>query len=106
MVAGPRNQIVRFCTPNYDFPRFPALDGAALDVVAPRSGSPKEGEPPAADTISGYTLLHDDPNLVNERLDLLRSITPQEVKHAAAQWLLPALNAQARVLPDSTERQP
>ncbi|MCS3446079.1 hypothetical protein M2222_005111 [Bradyrhizobium elkanii] len=54
MVAGPRNQIVRFCTPNYDFPRFPALDGAALDVVAPRSGSPKEGEPPAADTISGY----------------------------------------------------
>jgi zinc protease len=66
-----------------------------LDEMATASGR--------ADTISGYILLHGDPNLVNERLDLLRSITPEEVRHAAAQWLLPALNAQARVLPDSTE---
>jgi zinc protease len=68
-----------------------------LDEMATASGR--------ADTVSGYTLLHDDPDLVNQRLDLLRSITPREVQEAAAVWLLPALNAQARVLPDRTQAQ-
>ena len=52
-----------------------------------------------ADAISGCALLFDDPETVNDRLPLLASITADEVRDAAAQWLLPCLNAQARVLP-------
>jgi predicted Zn-dependent peptidase len=56
-----------------------------------------------ADAISGMALLFDDPHLLNRRLDLLRSITAGEVRDAARTWLLPAMNAQARVLPSGTE---
>jgi zinc protease len=56
-----------------------------------------------ADAISGAALLFDDPHLLNGRLDLLRSITAEEVRDAARDWLQPALNAQARVLPSGTE---
>jgi zinc protease len=52
-----------------------------------------------ADAISGCALLFDDPQLLNGRLDLLRSITADEVQAAARDWLVPSLNAQARVLP-------
>ena len=52
-----------------------------------------------ADAISGCVLLFDQPELLNERLELLASITPDEVREAAREWLLPLLNAQARVLP-------
>jgi zinc protease len=68
-----------------------------LDEMATASGR--------ADAISAYALLHGDPNLLNERLDLLRSITPREVQQAAAEWLVPALNAQARVVPDGSVSQ-
>lgn len=52
-----------------------------------------------ADAISGCTLLFDDPELLNGRLDLLRSITLDEVQQAGRDWLLPSINAQARVHP-------
>lgn len=55
-----------------------------------------------ADAISGCALLFDDPEAVNERLPLLRSITASEVQAAAETWLLPALLAQVRVLPTSS----
>ncbi|MBA2561170.1 MAG: insulinase family protein, partial [Propionibacteriales bacterium] len=58
-----------------------------------------------ADAISGYVLLFDDPELLNARLELLRSITSDEVRQAAREWLLPALNAQARVTPTSAGEQ-
>jgi predicted Zn-dependent peptidase len=64
-----------------------------LDEMATASGR--------ADTISGYALLHGDPGLVNSRLELLRSITADEVREAAVTWLLPTLNAQARVVGDN-----
>lgn len=56
-----------------------------------------------ADAISGATLLFGRPELVNERLPLMQSITAEEVRAAAETWLLPALNAQARVLPTAAE---
>ena len=46
------------------------------------------------------TLLFDDPESLNERLPLLRSITAEEVRAAAQTWLVPALNAQVRVHPE------
>ena len=54
-----------------------------------------------ADAISGYAMLYGDPQLINERLRLIRSITADEVQSAAKEWLLPAVNAQVRVLPTS-----
>jgi zinc protease len=68
-----------------------------LDDMATASGR--------ADTISAYALLHGNPELLNQRLDLLRSITPREVQQAAAEWLVPALNAQARVVPEGVVSQ-
>lgn len=52
-----------------------------------------------ADAISGCALLFDDPDVLNQRLPLLRSVTAAEVREAAETWLVPALNAQLRVLP-------
>jgi zinc protease len=63
-----------------------------LDEMATASGR--------ADAISEYALLHGNPHLLNQRLDLLRSITPEEVREAAREWLVPVLNAQARVVPE------
>ncbi len=54
-----------------------------------------------ADAISGCALLFDDADALNERLPLLRSITKAEVQEATQTWLLPALNAQVRVHPES-----
>lgn len=56
-----------------------------------------------ADAISGCALLFDDPDAVNDRLPMLASITGDEVQSAARRWLLPCLNAQARVLPTSED---
>ncbi len=53
-----------------------------------------------ADALSASLLLFDDPELLNERLPLLRSITADEVTEAARTWLLPAVNAQVRVYPE------
>jgi predicted Zn-dependent peptidase len=53
-----------------------------------------------ADALSACTLLFDDPEVLNERLSLLRSITAEEVQMAAQSWLLPALNAQVRIHPE------
>jgi zinc protease len=52
-----------------------------------------------ADAISSSALLFDDVELLNGRLDLLRSITGDEVRDAAREWVLASLNAQARVVP-------
>jgi zinc protease len=52
-----------------------------------------------ADAISSSALLFDDPEGVNQRLPVLRSITAEEVRGAAEEWLLPCLRAQARVVP-------
>ncbi|MBA3310712.1 MAG: insulinase family protein [Nocardioidaceae bacterium] len=52
-----------------------------------------------ADAISGCALLFGDPETLNDRLPLLRSITAEEVREAAEAWLLPSLNAQVRILP-------
>jgi predicted Zn-dependent peptidase len=52
-----------------------------------------------ADAISASALLFDDPTALNERLPVLRSITADEVREAAERWLLPFVNAQARVTP-------
>jgi zinc protease len=52
-----------------------------------------------ADALSGCAMLFDDPTALNDRLPLLRSITAAEVRAAAEEWLVPALNAQVRVLP-------
>jgi predicted Zn-dependent peptidase len=52
-----------------------------------------------ADAMSSCALLFDDPEVLNDRLPLLRSITSTEVREAAEGWLLPALHAQVRVLP-------
>jgi zinc protease len=56
-----------------------------------------------ADAISAATLLFGDPDALHERLPMLRSISGDEVREAAATWLLPSLNAQARVVPDAAE---
>jgi predicted Zn-dependent peptidase len=52
-----------------------------------------------ADALSGCALLYDNPQALNERLPLLRSLTAEEVRAAAEHWLLPARNAQLRILP-------
>ena len=52
-----------------------------------------------ADAISACALLFDDPDVLNERLSLLRSITRDEVQQAAQSWLLHAVNAQVRIHP-------
>jgi zinc protease len=56
-----------------------------------------------ADAISACAMLFDDPEVLNDRLPLMRSITADEVREAAATWLLPALHAQARVVPVAEE---
>ncbi|MGH3470414.1 MAG: M16 family metallopeptidase [Nocardioidaceae bacterium] len=53
-----------------------------------------------ADAISGCALLFDDPEAVNQRLPLLRSVTAAEVRDATRDWLLPMMAAQVRVLPE------
>ncbi len=58
-----------------------------------------------ADAISGCALLFDDPEALNLRLPLLRSVTAAEVQEAALLWLLPSINAQARVHPVAGARQ-
>jgi predicted Zn-dependent peptidase len=55
-----------------------------------------------ADALSGETLLFDDPDNLNRRLPLLRSLTAEEVREAAEVWLLPAFRAQVRVHPLET----
>ncbi len=52
-----------------------------------------------ADAISGCALLFDDPESLNDRLPLLRSIEADEVQAATREWLLPMLNAELRVHP-------
>ena len=74
-----------------------AADGPTDSELASRgprpsaTGSTRWARPPAAPTPSpACALLFDDPEAVNERLPLLRSITADEVREAAATWLLPA----------------
>ena len=52
-----------------------------------------------ADALSSCALLYDSPQVLNERLPLLRSLTAEDVRDAAARWLVPALNAQLRINP-------
>lgn len=55
-----------------------------------------------ADALSGEMMLFDDPNVLNERLPLLRSLTAEEVRRAAQTWLVPAFRAQVRVYPSES----
>ncbi len=57
-----------------------------------------------ADAMSGCALLYDDPSVLNERVPLVRSLTAEEVRSAAERWLLPALQAELRVLPAGDDR--
>jgi predicted Zn-dependent peptidase len=52
-----------------------------------------------ADAISASTLLFDEPEGVNQRLPVLRSITAEEVRAAVERWLVPCLRSQARIVP-------
>ena len=56
-----------------------------------------------ADAICESALLFDEPEAINDRLPVLRSITAAEVQRAAEVWLLPALHAQARIVPDGEQ---
>ncbi|MGI8889138.1 MAG: M16 family metallopeptidase, partial [Nocardioidaceae bacterium] len=56
-----------------------------------------------ADALSSCALLFDDPDLLNERLHVLRSVTADEVRAAAQLWLCAGGNAQVRVLPSKTD---
>ncbi len=58
-----------------------------------------------ADALSASLLLFDDPESLNERLPLLRSITAEEVRAAAETWLVPAMHAQVRVHPEGPAAQ-
>lgn len=46
------------------------------------------GHQERADLISHYTLLHDDPQHINTYLDTVRSVTAEQVREAAARWLV------------------
>jgi predicted Zn-dependent peptidase len=60
-----------------------------------------------ADALSGCALLYDNPDALNERLPLIRSLTAEEVRASTERWLVPALNAQLRILPSQTpDREP
>jgi len=59
-----------------------------------------------ADALSGCALLYDDPEALNERLPVLRSLTAEDVRAAAGQWLLPLLNAQLRIHPSGAVGEP
>ena len=52
-----------------------------------------------ADAMSENAMLFGDVDALNARLPLLRSITAEEVREAAATWWLPALGAQLRITP-------
>jgi zinc protease len=56
-----------------------------------------------ADGLSGCVLLYDDPEVINERLPILRSLTVEEVRDAAARWLVPLHNAQLRIQPSGVD---
>lgn len=56
-----------------------------------------------ADALSGCALLYGDPDLLNERLGLLRSIRADEVRAAAATWVLPALQAHLHIAPSGAQ---
>ncbi|WP_109473189.1 M16 family metallopeptidase [Ornithinimicrobium cavernae] len=64
------------------------------------------GHQERADLISHYTLLHDDPEHINTYLDGVRAVTAEQVRRAAARWLVPDARATVAftVAPDvSTE---
>ncbi|WP_347350287.1 pitrilysin family protein [Intrasporangium sp.] len=54
-----------------------------------------------ADHLSHYTLLHDDPDYVNQLVDHVRAVTADDVRAAAARWLRPESRAVVRFLAES-----
>ncbi|MEJ7741649.1 MAG: hypothetical protein WKF73_03330 [Nocardioidaceae bacterium] len=56
-----------------------------------------------ADALSACTLLFDDPEVLNERLSLLRSITAEEVQMAAQSWLLRLSTRRCASIPSGQE---
>ncbi|QKE84040.1 pitrilysin family protein [Arthrobacter sp. NEB 688] len=46
-----------------------------------------------ADLLSRYTLLHDDPEIVNTHLDTVRAVTAERVMEATRRWLRPESRA-------------
>lgn len=51
------------------------------------------GHQERADLISHYTLLHNDPEHINTYLDTVRAVTAEQVREAAARWLVPTARA-------------
>jgi len=56
------------------------------------------GQEERADLLSQYTLLHDDPQVVNTFLDRLREVGAEDIQRAAATWLTPDHRAVVRHL--------
>ncbi|PKW26096.1 M16 family metallopeptidase [Phycicoccus duodecadis] len=56
-----------------------------------------------ADMISRFTLLHDDPGMVNTHLDRMRAVTPERVLEAARRWLAPQSRAVVSYLGDADQ---
>lgn len=56
------------------------------------------GQEERADLLSQYTLLHDDPQVVNTFLDQLREVSAEDIQRAAATWLTPDHRAVVRHL--------
>ena len=51
------------------------------------------GHQERADLISHATLLHNDPEHINTHLDLVREVSAEQVRAAAARWLVPSARA-------------
>ncbi|USQ78841.1 M16 family metallopeptidase [Ornithinimicrobium faecis] len=51
------------------------------------------GHQERADLISHYALLHEDPEHINTYLDTVRAVTADQVRDAAARWLVPDARA-------------
>ncbi len=54
-----------------------------------------------ADLLSRYTLLHDDPDVVNTHLDRVRAVTAERVVAATRRWLRPESRAVVAYLAES-----
>ncbi|NHA66896.1 M16 family metallopeptidase [Phycicoccus flavus] len=59
------------------------------------------GQEERADLISRYTLLHDDPGIVNTYLDRVRTVTAQDVIDVTRRWLRPESRAVVAYLVDA-----
>ena len=57
-----------------------------------------------ANSLASYYLLHDNVNLINERLDIYKSITKEEIKDVANKYLNKNSRAVIDYLPESSKQ--